>query len=250
LSATNASTLLAGVRKVTVENLWPRDGQPHTYVASPSTMALMLQNPAFTQFQGADGTAVAAQVSGDLGMKFGFSWYETTNVTTTTGVALPADVTGAMNAATAVSSSTVVVKSLTDTQVVAAGTVISIAGDKYVVATAATISGATSIALETSTRVAYPVDAVVTILGDVGTTDFENDIVFHPSAAALVVAPLPMHASALGALIYTATDADTGISVRARMNYDNVAGEVNVIFDILYGMAIIDEQLAIRVDPS
>jgi hypothetical protein len=31
------------------------------------------------------------------------------------------------------------------------------------------------------------------------------------------------------------------------MNYDNLTGDVNVIFDVLYGISIINPNLAVRV---
>jgi len=248
LSTTNAATLLSNVRKKMVENLVPRDGKPLTYVASPATMALMLQNTAFTQFQGADGAGVAAQTSGDLGMKFGFSWFETTNIITGRAVTVPNDTTGALSAAHLSSVTSIAVDNFGTSEVIAAGQILTIAGDSYVVKTGATMSsGAGTLVLEVPTRQAYANNAVVLLTSDV-TTAVDNDIAFHPSAAALVVAPLPMHASSLGASIYTATDPASGLSVRARLNYDNVAGDVNVILDVLYGMAIIDQDLAVRVE--
>lgn len=249
LAAGNCAVKLAALRKVMVENLVPRDGKPLTYVSSPATMAVLLSDPAFTQYQGADGTGVAAQVSGLLGRKFGFDWFETTNTVSHVGPSAAVDAEGALNAVGGVTSSvtSIPVDGMGNTETYGAGAIVSIAGDKYVLAASATMSGgAGTLVLKTGTRKAYANDAVVLILADADGS-FEQDIVFHPNAAALVVAPLPMHSSSLGANVYTATDPATGLSVRARMNYDNLSGEVNVIFDVLYGIAMIDEQLAVRV---
>lgn len=247
LASGNCAAKLAELRKVMVENLVPRDGKPLTYVSSPSTMAVLLSDPAFTQYQGADGTGVAAQVSGLLGRKFGFDWFETTNTVSHVGPSAAVDAAGALVGATPSSQLSISVDGMGSTEVYGAGKIISIAGDKYVLAADATMSGgAGTLVLKTGTRKAYANDAAVLILADADGS-FEQDIVFHPNAAALVVAPLPMHSSSLGANVYTATDPATGLSVRARMNYDNLSGEVNVIFDVLYGIAMIDEQLAVRV---
>ena len=250
LTSSNAATVLSNVRKMMVENLVPRDGKPLTYVAQPSTMALMLQNPAFTQFQGADGTGVSAQVSGDLGRKFGFDWFETTNTITHAATVNPADLEGALSGPALAGASSVAVDGLTNAQVIPAGAIVTIDGDKYVVASAMTVAAlGGTLALETPTRKGYANNAAVFVLID-AVDAFTQDIVFHPNCAALVVAPLPMHSSSLGANVYTATDPATGLSVRARMNYDNVNGDVNVIFDVLYGIQVIDENLAVRVDVS
>jgi hypothetical protein len=249
LSSINAAELLSEVRQLMVENKVPRDGKALTYVAQPATMALMLQNSSFTQFQGADGVGVAAQVSGELGRKFGFDWFETTNTVAHAAAANPADAVGTLGVTVGAGSLTVDFDDLTNAEEIAIGSIITIDGDKYVLAAAHTISGTTgTLSLETPTRKGYASGVALLFTTDAVAAIAAQDIVFHPNAAALVVAPLPMHSSSLGANVYTATDPATGLSVRARMNYDNVNGDVNVIFDVLYGIQVIDENLAVRVD--
>ena len=130
-----------------------------------------------------------------------------------------------------------------------AGQLITIGSEQYLVAAGTLSTGTGTLTLATGLRKPVADGDVVTILADLdgGLTAKVEDIAFAPRSTALVVAPLPMHAANMGANVFTAQDPESGLSVRARMNYDNPNGNVNVIFDVLYGIKVLDERQIVRV---
>lgn len=240
--------ILATVRQRMVENKAPLESL--VYAASPATMTELLSDSRFAAYEGAAGSGVATQQSGVLGRKYGFEWHESLSLPVTTLAALsPAATTGAVNGALGAGATSVVVDGFGSSSDDLSGQIITIAGEQYLVQSGTLSSGAGTIVLASGLRKAAADGAVVTILADLnpGIAGKTEDLAFAPKSTALVVAPLPMHAANMGANVFTAQDPESGLSVRARMNYDNPAGNVNVIFDVLYGIKVLDERQIVRV---
>lgn len=260
---------LASIRQVMMENKVPSDGKPLHYVASPATVARALSSSAFTQQQGAGDQGVATQNSGVIGPKFGFDWFETTNLSSVAGDDLDAgDVTsGSITAAISKNAVTVTLTSsaISGSPVLRKGQVIAITGntplgartEKYAVLADVVLSGSTDYAdvqISPRARVEFDAGATWTVvattpLGTAAQGDALNytaEPIFHPNAAALIMVPLPIHGSDMGARMAVATDPDTGISIRARMAYESRAAQVHVIYDMLCGAKLLEPDLAVR----
>lgn len=247
--AADPAKILATVRQRMVENKAPLDSL--IYAASPATMTELLSDARFAAYEGAAGSGVATQQSGVLGRKYGFEWHESLSLPVTTlGAITPSDFVGAINLAAGygAGATSVVVDGFTAT-IDLSGQIVDIDGEKYLVQSGALTSGAGTLTLASGLRKPVVDDAVVTLLADLngGIAGKTEDLAFAPKSTALVVAPLPMHAASMGANVFTAQDPESGLSVRARMNYDNPNGNVNVIFDVLYGIKVLDERQIVRV---
>ena len=248
--AADPAKVLATVRQQMVENKAPLESL--CYAASPATMTELLSDARFAAYEGAAGSGVATQTSGVLGRKYGFEWHESLSlpVSTVASVSITDDA-GAIDAAAGAGATSIVVDGFGAAQDLA-GQLITIVDERYLVVSGTTAGAAgTEATLTLATGLRKPVadGDVVTILADLnpGFAAKIQDIVFSPKSTALVVAPLPMHAANMGANVFTAQDPESGLSVRARMNYDNPNGNVNVIFDVLYGIKVLDERQIIRV---
>lgn len=263
---------LASIRQVMMENHIPSDGKPLHYVASPSTIARALGTPAFSQQQGAGDQGVNAQNTGNIGPKYGFNWFETTNLTQVAGDdLLAADVIAAGGATVA----TALLKNATQVtlplgaatgKTLRKGQVISITGDdsgtgttyteKYAVTEDSADTGTGYANVQISPRLRRPLDTAATwqvvSTTPVGTAasgsalSYTAEPIFHPNAAALIMVPLPVHSPDLGARMAVATDEETGISIRARMAYESRNAKVHVIYDMLGGAKLLNPDLAVR----
>ncbi len=78
----------------------------------------------------------------------------------------------------------------------------------------------------------------------VGGVAYPQNLVFHPSAFALVTVPIEMPANVWGA---RETDSESGLSLRVVKQYDIDADIEVVRLDILYGVKTLYPELAIRV---
>lgn len=74
-----------------------------------------------------------------------------------------------------------------------------------------------------------------------------HGLAFHKDFAALVVRDLPSIPEGLGSVSAVVADAESGLSVRVRMNYDADTGGVAVTVEILYGVAEIRDELGIHL---
>lgn len=85
--------------------------------------------------------------------------------------------------------------------------------------------------------------AALTFVGTQNTA-YPQNLLFHPSAFALVTVPIEMPANVWGA---RETDADAGISIRVVKQYDIDADEEVIRLDILYGVKTLYPELAVRL---
>jgi hypothetical protein len=232
-------------RKILFDNNVPmNDGNLHCMLGSTAEAALLALQ-AFSQIQGAGDMAKETLLRGTLGVKFGVETFANQNTPSHTSGA-HADTAGVCSGT--IGATTLTVTSLTTGQAVKAGDNFSIAGDtqKYVFTADGTATSPGTLAaigiypaLKTS-----PSAAVVT-LNATATTAVQN-LMFHRNFAALAMAPLSEIGSSLGARIATVTDPITGLSLRSRLFYDGDKNTIKVALDVLYGVKILDGNLAVR----
>lgn len=208
----------------------------------------LLKLAAFTEYQGAGATGVAAQVQGYIGKKFGFNFYANQNV--------PSHVKGTCNdtalqiVGTAAKGATTISLDAVDagvTGTLVAGDVLSITGhtQKYAVTATNTASGNafTGVTITPGLEAAVTDNTAVTARLD----DHVANMLFHRNAFAIAMAPLSEMGKELGAKIATITDPITGLSIRSRLYYVGNSSEVHVALDVLFGFKTIDNNKAIRI---
>jgi hypothetical protein len=86
-------------------------------------------------------------------------------------------------------------------------------------------------------------NAALTFLGTEATA-YPQNLIYHPSAFALVTVPIEMPANVWGA---RETDPEAGLSVRVVKQYDIDADEEIIRLDILYGIKTLYAELAVRL---
>lgn len=236
-------------RKILFDNGVPMtDNNLHCMLGSTAEAALLgLQ--AFSQFQGAGTSAMETLQRGSLGVKFGVETFANQNTPSHTSGA-HADTAGVCSGA--IGDTTLTITSLTTGQTVKAGDNFSIAGDtqKYVFTADATVASPgtlSAIGIYPALKTA-PSAAVVT-LNATATTAVQN-MMFHRNFAALAMAPLVEVGGKLGAKIATVYDETTGLALRSRMFYDGDKNTVKVAIDALFGVKILDGNLAVRAGVS
>lgn len=74
-----------------------------------------------------------------------------------------------------------------------------------------------------------------------------HNLAFHKDAIALVIRDLPPVPAGMGAVSSIVTDAESGLSLRVRMNYDSSIGGVATTVEILYGVAVIRPDFLVDV---
>ena len=233
-------------RKILFDNNVPLDGvNVHAAIGSTAEAALLALQ-AFTQYQGAGENAVRDMEAGSLGRKFGVEIFPSQNV--------PTHVHGTMSDVAGVASGTAGDTTITITALGANGNTMQI-GDSFVIAgntqryVATTIGTVASPGTITGMGI-YPAlaatcsAAVVTISAS-ATTSVQN-LFFHKNAFALAMAPLTTLGNQLGARIASVVDPVSGLTVRSRLFYDGDKNTVKVALDVLYGVQVLNPNLACR----
>jgi hypothetical protein len=87
-------------------------------------------------------------------------------------------------------------------------------------------------------------NAAVTVVGSVS-TNYRQNMVYHKNAFGLVM--VPMIKDLPGAECYTATDEQTGLSIRYAKQYDISNDKVVHRLDVLYAVTAVDNRLATRI---
>jgi hypothetical protein len=85
--------------------------------------------------------------------------------------------------------------------------------------------------------------AALTFIGT-ESTQYPQNLIYHPNAFALVTVPIEMPANVWGA---RETDTDSGMSIRVVKQYDIDADEEIIRLDILYGIKTLYPELACRL---
>ncbi len=213
----------------------------------------LLDLAAFSQHQGGGENAVATQISGFLGRKYGFNMFANQNTPThTIGTAAAGDTLGIIKAGEtpAHGDTTLQLDDLTDSETLLAGDIISIAGitQKYAVTATATSSSTEALVSISPALNGLDLPSASDVITISGQTSIGENLFYHRNWAALAIAPLPSSLpNELGAKVATATDPITGLSLRSRIFYTGNDSKVSVCMDVLYGATVLDPNLCVRM---
>lgn len=207
---------------------------------------------AFSQFQGAGTAGVSTQMSGVLGRKFGCEIFETQLRPTVTYADIT-DFAGTITEPAAVDATSITVGGLGAAEVYKKGTIIKfdVSGHEYAVTADATMSsGAAVVSISPPIRVAEADNAAITIQAGQDNATNHTNFMFHRNCAALAFAPLPdfQEFNGLGASIFTTTDEESGLSVRARIYYVGGSSKIECALDALYGYEPLNLDYACRYE--
>ena len=198
-----------------------------------------------------------ALLRGHMGARFGVEHFvQQTLASHTSGTVVSAanDVEGALNGAHSIRATSVSIDGLNTVadETLAAGDSFVIAGhsQRYTVTSNVTLSAGAhaSIPIYPALKQDYPDNAVVTFetIGANNYADaYESNLMFHRNAFAIAMAPLPMVGDGAGARMAVIQDPRTGLSVRARVAYDDTNAKVIVTLDVLFGVKCLDPNLAV-----
>lgn len=234
------------IRTTLNKQLAPMDDR--RLVCNPDAEGSALNLTAFQSLQ-FSGSAMGL-LQGDIGTKFGFSWFMDQNVPYhTAGTASSATVTQVANVA--VGATTVTLKVATGTATLKDGDIITFAGDTQ---TYAVNAAAGDITLDT-TGVAVPLynpsGVLVAQAGattPVATTVKASHVVnlgFHRDAFAFASRPLENVQQGLGSLMQHAVDPISKLSLRLEITREYK--RTRFAYDVLYGANCIRPQLAGRL---
>lgn len=240
---------ITAARKVLFNNKVPMDDL-HLMVDG-NLEAAFLGLQAFSQFQGAGQVGVETQMRGTLGTKFGFEVFANQNVRVHTSATV-ADLAGTVVGAHSAGATSLAVTALSANAALKAGDIVKIAGQtqQYAIQADVTLgaSGDGTLTIHPSLASSLSGGEVVTVelSGGSGGTKTQN-LAFHRNAFALAMAPLTTLPSRLGAMVETVYDDVTNLALRSRMFYDGNNSKVYVALDVLYGVAVLDANLAVRL---
>jgi len=246
ISATPVVTDITGVRKALFNNKVPMNDLH--FMVDGSVEAGLLALTAFATADGSGQAGIDTQLRGSLGTRYGFEFFANQNTPAHTSGTM-ADTAGALNVNVGAGSAAIVVKSLTNGQTLKTGDIIKITGDaqQYVVTADYTIADATTVAIYPALAQDNLADAVVTVILPSGTGASKNQcLAFHRHAFALAMAPLSDMGGRLGAQIATVADPVTNLSIRSRLWYEGNTSTVKVALDALWGVAVLNPNLAVR----
>lgn len=255
-NATDVGKKFAAMRRIMVQNKVPRGSQIH-YMASPTTIERSIGAPEFSQNQGAGDKGVATQTTGEIGPKYGFDFFEANvtpiyegDATLTTGATPTVSGTPQKNdKVISLNTGTAQSVQLHKGQVIAITDTTTGITEKYTITADTVASGNNWPNVPISPRLRRDLGAsstwtFVSTVGLVGSVaNYESDLAFHRNAFGAVMVELPMHA---GENMFTASDPDSGLSVRARVFYDGHNAVRYAVVDALGGVATLDPDLALR----
>lgn len=247
----SAVTDIINARKTLFNNKTPLGDQSKMHLMIDGTAeANFLALQAFTQFQGAGANAVESQMSGNIGRKYGFEIFSNQNVAThTPGTATATAFT--LASAAALKAGAVSLEAASVTGTIVPGDVLQIAGDaqNYVVYDPVNVTNApytasgnsfNNIPIYPHLKVAAGSGTAVTLVQKGGV----RNLAFHENFCALAIAPLSDLANGLGVRISTVFDPITQLALRSRVWYNGDASSLRVGLDILFGMRVLDPNLA------
>lgn len=259
ISGTASSSFITGPRKTLRGNNVPMDSIH--YAIDTGLEAAFLDMDIFHRADSAGpGINQEALLRGSLGVRFGVETFVTQNAdvagptmaSTVTASAATGDEAFTVNGAVAPNVASIVLAGGTGTETVSVGDTFTVAGDEttYILTGAGTVSsGALTIAFYPALRKAAGNGVVVTFnnLNAIEEAANVRNLMFHRNAFALAFAPLPRTGDGRGADIETVVDEVSGVAVRARMYYDGDTATNFVALDALYGMQVLDGQMATQV---
>ncbi len=258
-NATDVGKKYAAMQRIMTENNVPANSRIE-FMMSPLTWERSVGANEFSTNQGAGDQGVSTQTTGGMGPKYGFYPFVTTIQTPLEGDAI-LTITGTKTVsgtpqknATTISLNT----SAAQTETLHKGAVIAITDtttgitERYTLTADAAASGNNWPNVAISPRLRRDLGAsstwnVVSTVGLVGSVPtYQADLAFHRNAFGAVTVSLPMYTDG-GIQMYTASDPDTGLSVRARKFADGHSAERYIVLDMWGGVAALDPDLALRV---
>ena len=255
-SGVSDGTALTIADKILRENKTPDDGvERRHYAASSAVWQKWINSSAFGQWTGGGSNGQATQETAVLGQKYGFNPYPSNNLLQVAAQTSPTMTTvtcaNASKGATSVSLSGVALTgTLKAGMVIQIGTQASTAGQAYnaqlysVTADVTASGNAATVSISPPLRAAVSGSPAVTQKVNAAAAAFTTELAFHTDAIALCMVPLPDRA--MGADVQTATDDNSGISVRARLFYDGNASTHYFALDALYGVQMLNPDMAVR----
>lgn len=244
VGGTPAVSDINGPRRILRGNKVPLVAPDMSYQLSPTLEEGFLNLSAFSQQQGAGDRGIATQTTGELGQKYGFTFFPDQGVSShTKGTASTAAYTLGAALAKGATSMTMVAGSASGTLVKGDTFVIAGSSQRYSVASTITLpgSGNKTVTFAPEAAVSYSNGAAVTFSLD----NHEANLVFHRNAFALVFAKLPQM-NGLGMIVRSEQDPKTGIAVRSRLYAVPNSSEVHMAVDALWGVGTLDANLACR----
>lgn len=239
------TSAITNTRKVLNTQLAPVDDR--RFVLDPNADGNALSLPAF-QYVNQGGTDSVMR-EGQLGRRLGFDFYMSQLMPFHTAGTQSGTITvsGAAAAAPTAFSQTITIASAGSSAVAwNYGDVVTFAGDTqtYVVTN---ISGVTIGASSTGTVTLAPGLQIAKSGGEAVTLKASHQInlAFHRDAFAFATRPLASSAEGLGNIIQTATDPDSGLTLRLEISREHKRTRFS--YDILYGCQCIRPQLAARL---
>lgn len=224
-------------RKVLNNQLAPMDSR--RFVIDPNAEANALGLRAFQDLS-FSGSASGIQ-EGLINRKLGFDWFMDQNAPTHLNGAQ--DGAYVVNGVNALASKALIVQ--TGTGAIKKGDVFTIAGNTqtYVV-TADFAGGAGTLAISPGLVAATAGGEALTFKGVLSTT-YEQNLAFHRDAFAFASRPLADVGTGLGSIIQSAVDPVSGLTLRLEVSRQHK--QTRFSYDILYGLATIRPELAVRV---
>ena len=208
----------------------------------------LLNNAAFSQYQGAGNDGIESMRRGYLGRKYGYELFANQNTPYHTAGG-EADVTGVASAAAA-GVKILNVTSVTTAAALKKGDTFTIAGhtQHYVLTANNTASGGTmtGITFEPGLEVLTGGSEVLIFEVGASASTKKQCLAFHRDAFALAMAPLSDMGNALGARIGVAQDPVTGLTLRSRLFYNGDTSTVKVALDALWGVKTLNRNMAVR----
>jgi hypothetical protein len=236
---------ITALQRILFDNQAPENDDNLHLMLSGVLREELLNLAAFSQWQGAGQAGVETQMRGSLGRKYGFEIFANQNVKThTAGVA--ADAAGEIAGAHSKGGTTIAFDLVTSAGTFKTGDSFVIAGNtqRYVLTADATASSGavTATGIFPALVQDYPDNSVITFDLSSGV----QSLAFHRNSIALAMAPLSTMGDGLGAKMATVADPKTNLALRSRLFYEGNNSKVFVALDVLYGIQVLDPNLAVR----
>lgn len=221
------------IRKVLNQQLAPMDDR--RLMLDPDAEAKALELRAF-QDMSFSGSAMAI-LEGKINRKFGFDWFMNQNIpthTAGTGASMQTAAAGSVGA------TTIAIDTGTGTLVV--GDIITFAGHTQtytITAAVADVSSAT-IAFQPALKAAVDNDALIT-----KKASHVVNLAFHRDAIAFATRPLESDATGLGAIIQSAVDPISGLTLRLEVTREHKRTRFS--YDMLWGSKVVRRELGGRL---
>ncbi len=248
-SATDHTIITLGSRQLFDNEVPMDDGRIHLMVDGLARMYFQNAPVYHAANVAGDPANLPTLLRGTLGERFGVEVFASQNTpfhTPGTGAG-GGDTAGAVTGAHAKGATSLVTGSFGATETVRAGDTFVIAGNtqRYsIMANSTAVGGAHTLSISPPLVTALAGSEVVT-LGTQTSTSHAQLLMFHETALALVMAPLRDNQRDIE--VFTATDAKSGLTVRARRWTDADNSKEMIALDCLFGVKVLSPNMAVRL---